>query len=182
MASVATAENINAIFRSGHEACRFAYAFSGQQYPLSVMAKIMQCIVIGSGRGLIGLDGAANAGTVKRHVEAMPMPNPLAIAARCEIDYEKSRQYAAMLVDSVIPTLGTGGHHRHLVKALIWLYFRIPGEDNQPVKLSSLCDRFQVSADTMTRRKSAAFRRLREIESKAQGMIDDALKDAGVVE
>ncbi len=172
----------DAIFRSGHEACRFAYAFSGQQYPLSVMAKIMQCVGIGSGRGLIGLDGAAVAGTVKRHVEAMPMPNPLLIASRCELNFEISRQYATLLVDSVMPALGTGGHPRDMVTALICIYFRIPDKDGNKIKLSSLCDQFALSADTMTRRKSAIFRRLKEMESKAQCLIDDRLKDSGVVE
>lgn len=173
---------MEAIFGSGFEACRFAYAFNSQQYPMSVMAKIMQCIGIGSGRGLGGLDGAAIAGTVKRHVEAMPLPAPLVIACRHELDHQKSIQYAGLLVQFVIPALGTGGHNKRMVRDLVCRYFRIKVE-GRDVQLNSLCHKYGVdmSEATMTRRWHAVSRRLREFESAAQSRIDDDLKDAGVV-
>lgn len=170
-----------AIFTSGFEACRFAYAFNTQQYPMSVMAKIMQCVGIGSGRGLSGLDGAAIAGTVKRHVESAPMPAPLIIACRHELDHAKSIEYAAMLVDFVLPAMGTGGHNRRMVRDLICRYFRIKVSGSD-VQLNSLCHKYgmDLSEATITRRWQAVYRRLRELESGAQCRIDDDLKDAKI--
>lgn len=170
-----------ALFESGYDACRFAYCYSGQQYAMTALAKMMKGGPCGTGKGLVGLDGAAVAGTVKRHVEGLPFPMPVAIACRHEINREKARQYAMLLVQFVIPALGTGAHHRRLVHALVCLYFNIGGTDGQKYRLASLCDEFGMSADTMTRRKAAAFKRLREIESASQCVVDEALKAAGIV-
>lgn len=171
-----------ALFESGYDACRFAYCYSGQQYAMTALAKMMKGGPCGTGKGLVGLDGAAVAGTVKRHVEGMPFPMPVAIACRHEINREKARQYAMLLVQFVIPALGTGAHHRRLVHALVCLYFGIRDANGKKIKISDLCDKYDLSADTMTRRKAAAFKRLREIESASQCVIDEALKAAGIVE
>lgn len=170
-----------ALFRSGHEACRFAYAYSSQQYAMTAMAKMMRGSLVGSGRGLVGLDGAAVAGTVKRHVEALDDQHHAVIMARYELLRDDAMVAVAALVQFVMPALGTGAHHRHMVRDLIARYFRIPDRAGRQIMLSALCDQYQLSADTMTRRKSAAFRRLREIESRAQVAIDDALKSSGLV-
>jgi len=45
------------LFRSGHEALRFAYAYNPQQYPMTLMARMMRGPGIGSGRGLHGIEG-----------------------------------------------------------------------------------------------------------------------------
>ncbi|MFV5212708.1 hypothetical protein ACLIIZ_03135 [Azonexus caeni] len=175
-------EEITPLFRSGHDACRFAYAYSSQQYAMTALAKMMKGGPCGSGRGLVGLDGAAIAGTVKRYVESMSFPAPLAIACRHELNREKLLQYAMLLVQFVMPALGTGGHNRRMVHALVCLYFGIRDANGHKIKLADLCDKYDMSADTMTRRKSAAFKRLREIESAAQVAIDERLKDGGLVE
>lgn len=171
----------DSLFRSGHEACRFAYAYSGQQYPLTVMAKMMRGGLLGSGRGLVGLDGAAVAGTVKRHVDALRYPSPAIIAARYEIDRNRAMPHAVRLVEFVIPALGTGGHQRHLVRALICRYFRIPDANGLPIMLARLASDFDLSSDTLTRRWVVVRNRLRESEARAEGEIDGALVEAGLV-
>lgn len=175
-------EEITPLFRSGHDACRFAYAYSSQQYAMTAMAKLMRGSIVGSGRGLFGLDGAAVAGTVKRHVEELDSSLHAAIVARYELDRKVSVVGASALVQHVIPALGTGGHNRRMVMALICRYFRITDEGGRHVMLSALCDQFGLSADTMTRRWRATKSRLREIESRAQAAIDGALQDVGLVE
>lgn len=54
------------VFRSAHEALTFAFRFAGQQSPKTPMTTLMQAAGggIGSGRGLVGLDGAGQAGMV----------------------------------------------------------------------------------------------------------------------
>lgn len=174
-------DDIPPLFDSGFDACRFAYAYSSQQYAMTAMAKIMRGGSVGSGKGLVGLDGAAVAGTIKRHVEALDDQSHAAIMSRHELVRNHAAVAAGVLVQFVLPALGTGAHHRRMVLALVCKYFRIPDDKGRQYQLSALCDQFGLSADTMTRRKAAAFRRLREIESRAQGLIDDALKNSGVV-
>lgn len=175
-------EDIEPLFRSGHDACRFAYAYSGQQYAMTAMAKMMRGSGLGSGRGLFGLDGAAIAGTIKRYVETLDDSYHASIMARYEIVPENARVGANALVQFVIPVLGTGGHHRRMVLALACRHFKIPGDDGRQVQLAALCDLYGMSADTMTRRWHRARDRLREIESRAQTVIDGVLQEAGIVE
>lgn len=172
----------DAMFRSGYEACRFAYSFSGQQYPLSVMAKLMRGLCLGSGRGLVGLEGAAVAGTVKRHVESLPKPLACVIAIRFQPERIKAVEHTAHIVQYVMPALGTGAHHRHMVRSLVCKYFRIPDSDGRQVQLSTLADQYGLSADTMTRRWRAIKERLREYESQSEGSIDSLLQDAGLID
>lgn len=171
-----------ALFRSGNDACRYAYAYSSQQYAMTAMAKMMKGSGTGSGRGLFGLDGAAVAGTIKRHVESLDDQYHAAIMARNEIVRNSALVAAGALVQFVIPALGTGGHNRRMVLALVCRYFRIADENGKPYQLSNLCDQYDLSADTMTRRWRNAKGRLREIESRAQTVIDGVLQEAGIVE
>jgi hypothetical protein len=172
----------DAIFRSGHEACRFAYAYSSQQYAMTAMAKLMRGSICGSGRGLVGLEGAAVAGTVKRHVEELEDQSHAAILANYELVHQNAMAGASALVQFVLPALGSGGHNRRMVFALVCRYFKIPDEEGRQYQLSSLCDRYGMSADTMTRRWRNAKARLREIESRAHDLVDRKLQDAGIVE
>lgn len=59
------------LFRSMSEALRFAYSYAGQQSPHTPMAKLMQGGSIGSGRGLVGGDGAGQAGMILGSVERL---------------------------------------------------------------------------------------------------------------
>ncbi len=52
------------IFRSAEEAITFACNYSSQQYAMSPIAKLLQGPARGSGRGLVGLDAAGQAGMV----------------------------------------------------------------------------------------------------------------------
>lgn len=169
------------IFSSGHEACRFAYAFSSQQYALTAMAKMMRGGVIGSGRGLVGLDGAAIAGTVKRHVEAMGYPYAQVIAARYELDKPKKIEAMLSLRNCVMAGLGTGVHRRVVVDALTMRYFGQRDENNQPVKLASLCSATGDSTATMSRRWGLVKHHLSAVERKADIRIDESLVESGIV-
>lgn len=173
--------DVDPLFRSGHEACRFAYAYNGQQYPMTIMAKMMRGCLLGSGRGLVGLEGAAVAGTVKRHVESLRGPSPSVIAARYEMDRAKAMPHTVALVRYVVPALGTGAHHTHLVRALVCRYFKITDASGKQIMLARLASDFDLSTDTLTRLWVATRNRLREAQSRAEGEIDGVLVCAGLV-
>lgn len=170
------------LFRSGHEACRFAFACSSQQYAMTSMARMMRGGLIGSGRGLVGLEGAAVAGTIKRHIEGLAQPYPFVIAARYELDPCKVVKCADALVPSVVSALGTGGHHRRMVQAIICRYFRVRGSSGSVIRLYDIGSQFGLSDEVMTRRWRAASDRLREMESRAQSLVDEALQQAGLIQ
>lgn len=163
------------IFRSGHEAIRFAYCFCPEQYPMTVMGKLMQRIGIGSGRGLHGLDGAATAGSVKRIIETLPSAYRNAIVARYAQTEEDFSTAILALVQPAVASLPTGAHKTRMILQLIGRNF---GRD---VKLADLCDTYGMDAATMTRRWQRVRECLRAIESEAATAADDALVDAGIV-
>jgi hypothetical protein len=53
-----------ALFRSAHEALTFAFRFAHDQSPRTPMTTLLQGGRIGSGKGLVGVDGAGQAGMV----------------------------------------------------------------------------------------------------------------------
>ncbi len=166
------------LFRSGHEALRFAYAYNPEQYPMTLMARMMHGVGIGSGRGLYGTYGAAVAGSIKRIVATLPEARRDALIcryARTESDYIPAMQ---SLLRPAVAALGTGIHPTRLVLKLICRYYNRPAK----IKLSVLCDEFALPAATMTRRWQRVRDQLRALESEAMSMVDDRFVSAGLVE
>ena len=56
------------LFNSTHVALTFAFEYAGQQSPRTPMTSLMRTENIGSGKGLSGLDGAAQAGFILAEV------------------------------------------------------------------------------------------------------------------
>lgn len=69
------------LFDSSHAALVFAFNFSGQQYQASAMNKAMTP-ALGSGKGLIGVDGAAQAGMIRRELSELPALHQAVLTAR----------------------------------------------------------------------------------------------------
>lgn len=69
-------------FDSSHAALVFAFSYSGQQYQASAMNKAMTP-AIGSGKGLIGVDGAAQAGMIRNELSMLPELHQAVLTARC---------------------------------------------------------------------------------------------------
>lgn len=70
------------VFKSAHEALIFAFNYAGQQSPRTPMTRLMQGPSLGRGRGLVGLDGAAQAGMVLAAVERLPKEQAHVITVR----------------------------------------------------------------------------------------------------
>lgn len=167
----------DAIFCSGHEALRYAYNYSAQQYPMTIMGRMMRGKTMGSGRGLYGLDGAAIAGSVKRVIESLPARFTDVIICRHSQDTQERDKAIGRLLPVAVASLGTGVHSTRMVLKLIVRYFEL-----HPVKLADMCEEFGIEAWTMTRRWQCVRRRLDEIERQANVSADDALIVAGLVQ
>lgn len=180
---------IGAIFESANEAMRFGYAYSCQQWPVSVLSKLIRAADetaqaakrLGTGKGLFGLDGAAICGTIKRHVEALPMPNPLILEAKYTIDDSRLNALAVDIVPLVVPALGSGAHSRRLIQMLICRYFGMK-IDGKKIELSHLCSRFPDHTEDSMKKLSAKIRRkLRELDCVAEIDADSAMRESGLV-
>lgn len=77
------------LFKSTHEALTFAFNYAGQQSPRTPMARLMQGAALGSGRGLAGIEGAAQAGMVLAAVARLPKEQSQVITVRYgDVRYE----------------------------------------------------------------------------------------------
>lgn len=70
------------LFKNTAQALTFAMRFSGQQYPQSELAKMMKKTHAGSGKGLVALDGAAQAGMIRARLERLDPLERACIVAR----------------------------------------------------------------------------------------------------
>ncbi|KOE23096.1 hypothetical protein [Burkholderia multivorans] len=69
-------------FKSAFDAVRFALAYSTQQYGETMMAKRLRGESLGSGMGLVGVDGAGQAGMIRAKVWELPELHRAVIIAR----------------------------------------------------------------------------------------------------
>ncbi|KVU48207.1 DNA-binding protein [Burkholderia ubonensis] len=69
-------------FKSAFDAVRFALCYSSQQYGETMLAKRLRGESIGTGMGLVGLDGAGQAGEIRRHLWDLPDLHLSVIVAR----------------------------------------------------------------------------------------------------
>lgn len=76
------------LFANPHDALMFAFNYSSQQYALSPMAKLMKT-GIGSGKGLVALDGAAQAGIIRARVAQLPPLQAACVVARYAPRFEE---------------------------------------------------------------------------------------------
>ncbi len=70
------------VFKSAFDAVRFALCYSSQQYGETAMAKRMRGPGGGSGMGLVGVDGAAQAGMIRRELDLLPDLHRCVVVAR----------------------------------------------------------------------------------------------------
>ena len=88
------------LFRSTHDALIFCFEYAGQQSPRTPMTSLLKGGNIGSGKGLSGLDGAAQAGFILAAVGRLPDVQHNVIVARyhratheCECCEQPTRSY-----------------------------------------------------------------------------------------
>lgn len=173
--SAAASVQHDPLFRSAHDALRFAFMFSGQQYPMTIMAKMMRGIV-GNGKGLIGLDGALQAGLICRMVKDMTYQQQAAIEARYADQSDKRWQPAiARLTQDSVGVL-SGLSHRYARHALIARYF------GARVNIGEVAEKCGVRRETVSRYQRPLRDFLRKIEDSAYDQITVVMRERGVIE
>ena len=162
------------LFDSTYAALAFAYRYSTQQYQPTPMARLMRG-TIGSGKGLHGLDGAAQAGIIRAEVDKLREFERHAIVARFAADERESLAAKLHLIRPAVASLGTGVHSRRLVDALVQRYY------GKRVHLKDLSEIVGIHPNTMTDRWRCIRRVLNEIEDRGMDMVELRLQEAGLV-
>lgn len=162
------------LFDSTYAALAFAYRYSTQQYQPTPMARLMRG-TIGSGKGLHGLDGAAQAGIIRAEVDKIREVERSAIVARFAVDDREGLAAKIRLIQPATASLGTGVHSRRLVDALVQRYY------GKRVHLKDLSEMVGIHPNTMTDRWRCIRRVLAEIEHRGMDMVEARLQEAGLV-
>lgn len=111
------------LFTSAHAALTFAFGYSMQQYDRPAMNR-MAAPALGTGKGLAGLDGSAQAGMIRAEVQALgklaeailiarlaPRTQPCSCRAACCSGSRQNREWAeaiAVIADHVRATALAG--------------------------------------------------------------------------
>lgn len=191
-----------ALFPSAHAAATFAYRFSTQQYGKSAMA-ILMAGPTSTGKGLGGIDGAAQAGMIRRLVSGLGPLHESIIMARF-LPRTLSCACGSVCCSGVAPNLEWRAAVRRIADIALThtpaclssmqLRMGVVGKHfGEPVELGALADRCMVHRNTASKHAGLILRWLRghparhgrpaEVgeEDQAQQRLADALAAAGLI-
>lgn len=169
------------LFKNASEALVFAFRYSHQQYALSPMAKMMQTGIRGSGKGLVSLDGAGQAGMIRREVDALPSLQRSCIVARysprtedcpcCGGDkmLDEYKEAVANLAEWSLQWI-TGMSVRSMRHAIIRAYYE------RGVSIQETAKRLNVGKSVAYDQKSKIWEKLKSLDNEAQRQIADRLE------
>lgn len=196
MTQQATMSYDEPLFNSAHAALVYAYSFSTQASPPKTpVAKLMQGPT-GEGKGLAGIDGAAQAGMIRNEVvrlgkiaEAIivsrnaPRWSPCSCRAACCSGRKLNREWIdaiSTLADNVRTTALHGCTSNGLMRReYVIRYFTRQGER---VSLEALADKYDMDRKTAGAHAGRVVKYLRTLEHAAEGAINDSLVAAGLIE
>jgi hypothetical protein len=170
------------LFRNTHEALTFAFNYSSQQYAMSPMAKLMAAGA-GSGKGLVGNDGAAQAGIIASRVGQLPPMQRACITARyaprfedcpcCERSEKMTdayREAIAELTEWAIST-SSGISIRNMRAAIIRSFYE------RGISISAAAAELGVVKATAYNQKVRIHKALQDLDLTAQRAADARLSD-----
>lgn len=172
------------IFESTHEALSFAYRFNRLQYPTTLIGKLMRGPELGSGRGLVGMDGAAQAGMVLAVVGRLDKLHRLALQARfgnrwqdcpCCGAEQPTREFAESIEGLANWAIPATVSHMRARRLLVQKYY------TGSIKIGDIADAASINRKTAGDHWAIIKARLDKLEAQAHDCIDAALKGAGMV-
>jgi hypothetical protein len=170
------------LFKNTHDALVFAYNYSSQQYALSPMSKLMKT-GIGSGKGLVALDGAAQAGIIISRVCQLPALQQACIVARYTPRFEECpccqnkdkitddyRESIATLTEWAIG-YSAGMTLRNMRAAIVRSFFE------RGVSIAAAAKVLNVAKATAYDQKARIHKALKDLDAQAQGAIEARLSN-----
>lgn len=168
------------LFKSTHDALVYAFQYANQQSPKTPMTSLMRSVSIGSGKGLSGVDGAAQAGMILAEVCRLPDDQHNVIVARyghvlhecshCEQDAPSEEWRSA--IDALSHCVELEGVHRKVRRMMVER--AICGGK---LDIDHLCKRYSLGRTTTYRQLSAMKIKLRKIERISLSNLDNVFFD-----
>lgn len=189
---------MTALFRSTQDALIFAFSFSGQSYDRPAVNR-MAASTVGSGNGLAGLDGAAQAGMVRAEVAALgrlfeavlvarfaPRSSPCQCGAACCARERANSEWVnavAYLADEMRTTALAGCLTTGLLRRDYVVRYFTAKDARESV--GAIADRYGVDRRTAGAHAGKVARFLGDspdgAEEHAMAAIDERLREYGVV-
>jgi hypothetical protein len=172
--------DINDLFRNEHEALTFAFNFQSQQYPLSPMSKLGGVKALGTGKGLVSVDGAAQAGLLRKKLSTLDPLFRNCLTARFSPKYD---QCPCCHGDRAMPewveaiaglrywsqTAVSGVSNGHVREAIIKNYF------DKKTSITDAADRAKVPVRNVHNQRNKIHERLKQVEAQALAAYRDAI-------
>ncbi|MDY0036707.1 MAG: hypothetical protein RBS05_12430 [Zoogloea oleivorans] len=162
------------LFRCLSDALRFAYLYSAQQYAQTPMSRLIGTSGLGTGCGLVGLDGAAQAGMIRATVDRLDPHKRAAIIARFADPH--STLWADAIYRLASWAVPAGVSHRRVRQALTAKHFGVK------VHFCEVAEQCEVNRKIVSKTYNAMSKRLRELETAAQNALYDEFTERGLVE
>lgn len=172
-----------AVFETMRSAVVFAFNFSTEQYGQMPLARLQRSS-IGSGKGLVGQDGAGQAGMILAQVWRLSALERAALIARFSPRCEPcpccaGQKHTALWRDAVEQlaslVLPAGVSNYRCRIELVAKHFGVS------VRFEEIASRHALSRNTISEHYRTMTKRLADIEAQAQAAIDDALRLSGMV-
>ncbi|MDO5686457.1 MAG: hypothetical protein Q4G42_03585 [Neisseria sp.] len=172
----------NALFDTVEAALTFAFRYAQQQSPRTPMTHLMQ--TSGGGRGLYGLDGAAQAGFILSALDRLPREQRYAVTVRfgdvrsdcpcCgQLRPTHEWQDARDGLCGFVELEGLPHEVRHgMIEQILC---------NRRADITALCKRYCLIRSTAYRQLALLKERLRKLETLALNALSDDLRAGGAV-
>jgi hypothetical protein len=192
--------NQEALFDSAHAALVFAFNFSGQHYDTPPLARLAASLNRGlsssSGKGLTGLDGAAQAGMIRAEIALLgplaesvlaarfaPSYHPCSCRSACCSGRKTNPEWinaVAWLANHMRSTalFGTSADYR-IRRTCVLRHFQ--AKDRRQ-SLEQMADYCAITRNTAGAYMSKVAKFLKVIEASAYSAISDRLQEIAVVE
>jgi len=169
--------NESPLFRSTHDALMFAFNFAGQQSPRTPMTSLFKTPGLGTGKGLSGLDGAAQAGFIIAEVCRLQDDQRNVIVARydrstheckcCGSEVNSEEREAA--IDALSHCVELEGIHKK-VRLMIVRKVMCGGR----LHFDILAKQYSLAERSLYRRAAAVKLKYRKVENAALVALDNA--------
>jgi len=169
------------LFRSVHSALAFAFGHQGLNGKATILGRLSSKELPGEGRGLSGLDGAAMAGMIQRHVfeDLGELQRSVVIAKfsapsacpTCGNTHDTSQRVEAIekLAHHTLAEMVRERPSLALRRALVRRYF------GERIHMQDLAKRTGVHQNTATNQARKVHRILQKLEREAMHMLDESL-------
>lgn len=198
------------LFKNSYDAMRYAFSYSTEQYAQTPMSKLMRTSGgrVGSGKGLVGNDGAGQSGMIRERIDDAlsalhvaiivakfaPTWQPCSCKSPCCSGHKRNPEWEAAIVyltEHMVTVLAGCVSHRQLRRFLVERYF---GADKDPagrkLTMEAVARKCGVNRDTAAAHNAKITQYLRGTkgvngvkgeEDRALYEADGALQGAGFI-